>query len=118
MSRFPHWSMPFRFDYLRSGEAFIPTNEQDTSDEIADAVWLTLQTEQGQRSTLPPFGRPRHLAFLVDGEMMRAGIQAAVDENEPRAAAIIQRTPLDPDDHGRQRLLALLEIAHLEEGSA
>jgi hypothetical protein len=102
----PHFSLPFRFELGRGGRQTIPVTEQDTPAEIGDCVELAVRTEQGQRRTLPPFGRPRHLAFLTDRDVMRAGIEQTIADNEPRAQALVHRAGIDWDDPGMQRLIA------------
>ena len=113
----PHFSLPFRFVYMPRGEVTIPVTDQDTPAEIADALELSLRTEQGDRRTLPSFGRPRQLAFLTDREQIRVLVQATADEDEPRARATVGRAPIDPDDPGVQRLIAMLDVEAPEESA-
>ena len=87
----PHFSLPFRFDALRGGGAEIPVTEEDSYAEIGDGVELVLRTEQGQRRTLPEFGRPQSLAFMADRTLAQAIVQQTVDDADPRVRALVQR---------------------------
>ncbi len=109
MAELPHFSLPFRLQ----GASFA-VSEQDTIDEIADCVELILRTEQGQRATLPAFGRPEMLAFTTDRELARVQVQQAIDDSEPRVRATVQRGDLDPRDPGVLRLLAMYELEGAE----
>lgn len=51
----PHFSYPFRFAAAPGGTA-IAVAEQDSLDEIADAVVRITNTEVGSRDELPEFG--------------------------------------------------------------
>lgn len=102
----PHFGLPFRFDMMRGGRQAIAVTEQDEPLEIADCVELAVRTEQGQRRTMPAFGRPPALVFLTDREMQRAAISQTIAENEPRAADVVHRHPIDWEDPGMQRLTA------------
>ncbi|MCI4360261.1 MAG: hypothetical protein L3J91_01005 [Thermoplasmata archaeon] len=115
MAEIPHFSVPFRFELQRSGQMVIPVTEQDTVDEIADCVEMTLRYEQGERRTLPGFGRPQMLAFTTERELARAQIQTVVDEAEPRVRSIIERDGLDLEESGLLRILAMYELAVDEE---
>jgi len=106
----PHFSLPFRFVGMRSGEQVIPTVEDGSLDELGDCVELTLRTEQGQRRTIPAFGRPQTLAFMTDRELARSVVQQAVDESEPRVAAYVQSADIDPADPGLHRILTMYEV--------
>jgi phage baseplate assembly protein W len=110
MAQLPHWSMPFRFEVLRSGEQIVPVNEQDTVADVADCVELTLRTEQGERRTLPEFGRPQMLAFTTNRELAAGMVQQAITDAEPRARALVEAAPVDPSDEGLLRLLAMWDL--------
>jgi phage baseplate assembly protein W len=118
---YPHLALPFAFaarGVVVSGVTpvrYVPVTEQDSLAEIGDCVELTLRTEQGQRRTLPEYGRPQSLAFTQDRELARAQVQAAVDLAEPRVRALVQQGELDPDDQGLLRLLTMYEL-ELTEG--
>jgi hypothetical protein len=106
---YPHFSLPFRFAQ-GAGELVIPATEQDSAEELGDCVELTLRTEQGQRRTLPGFGRPQTLAFMTDRELARAVVQQTIDDAEPRVRPYVQRADLLPRDPGLLRLLAMYEM--------
>jgi phage baseplate assembly protein W len=95
MADLPHFALPFRFDTLRGGERAVPVTEQDTNEEIGDCVELTLRTEQGQRQTMPSFGRPESLAFTSDRQLVQSQVQNTVDEHEPRVRAVVQQADLN-----------------------
>jgi phage baseplate assembly protein W len=114
MADTPHWSLPFRFERLRTGEARIPVTEQDSIAEIRDCVELILRTEVGERGTLPGFGRPQSLAFTTDREVARIEVQTAIDDSEPRVRALVEAGELDLADPGVLRLLAMYEMGGAE----
>jgi phage baseplate assembly protein W len=117
MAEFPHFALPFRFDRF-ANELVVPVNEQDTVEELGDSVELLLRTEQGQRRTLPGFGRPQSLAFMGDRELARSLVQSTVNEWEPRVQAFVQQGDFDMQDPGVVRLLAMYEISvEQEEGT-
>ena len=101
MTDLPHWSLPPRLD----GRSFAVT-EQDSSDEIADCVELALRTVQGERRTLPEFGRPDFLEFTSDRDLAVAETQQTIEATEPRARTIIERDDRDADQ-GVLRLRAM-----------
>jgi hypothetical protein len=102
----PHLSLPFRFQRTPTGQRFFPVTEQDTLAEIGDCVELAIRTEQGERRTLPQFGRPRQLTFLTDHELIRTSVAQTIADNEPRARDLVRRTGGDWSDPGMQRLSA------------
>ena len=106
----PHFSLPFRFEQMRSGEQRIATVEDGSLDELGDCVELILRTEQGDRRTLPDFGRPQTLAFMTDRDLARSLVQQAVDDAEPRVQAVVQSADIDPSDPGLHRILTMYEI--------
>ena len=116
MADYPHFSLPFRFDELRGGERTVSVTEQDSAEEVGDCVELILRTEQGQRQTMPGFGRPESLAFTTDRQLVQSQVQNTVDEHEPRVRAVIQQADLDVNDPGLVRLLAMYELDVREEG--
>ena len=101
MADHPHFAMPFRLE----GDHFA-VNEQDTSDEVADCVELTLRTVQGERRTLPEFGRPDFLEFTSDRDLAVAETQQAIENAELRARAFLERDDSEADD-GILRLRAM-----------
>ena len=107
----PQWDLPFRVERDRYGNARIPTVDQDSTRAIGNCVELAVRYEQGDRRTLPSFGRPRVLAFTTDREMARVQIQQTIDDWEPRVRSIVRNAPLDPDDPGLLRILAMYEGA-------
>jgi hypothetical protein len=107
MTQRPHFSLPFRFEW-RGGRLVVPVTEQDSPDEIADCVELALRYEQGDRRSMPGYGRPRTLAFTTDDELARAQIQQTIDDAEPRVRAVIG-SAFDTDDPGLLRIRAMYE---------
>jgi phage baseplate assembly protein W len=103
----PHFGMPFRLQR----HAFAVT-EQDTAAEVADCVELTLRTVQGERRTLPEFGRPDFLEFTSDRELAVAETQQAIENAEPRARAMLERD----DDHAEEGILRLRAMWSFDEG--
>jgi len=109
----PHFGIPFQFARARGGIKYVPVTEQDSIQEIGDCVELILRTVQGQRQTIPEFGRPETLEFTADRELARVQTQAAVDLSEPRVQTVIYAPPVDPADQGLLRLMAMYD--HVEE---
>jgi phage baseplate assembly protein W len=110
----PHFSLPFRFERLADGTQRTAVTEQDTALEIGDAVELTLRTIQGERATLPGFGRPESLLFTLDRDLARSMVQEAIDDAEPRVRALVEAAPIDTQDPGLLRLIALYDIGEGE----
>ena len=110
MPEHPHFSLPFRFEQLADGTRRTAVTEQDTAEEIGDCVELTLRTVQGERGTLPGFGRPEALVFTLERELARSMVQEVVDDAEPRVRAMIEAAPIDSQDPGLLRLIALYDI--------
>jgi phage baseplate assembly protein W len=86
----PHFSLPFRFGGI-SGAAYV--NEQDTSEEIMDAMRAVLWWPLEQRDDLPDFGT-LDLAFkLTTDESLNMTILAALQQWEPRAVIDLEERP-------------------------
>jgi hypothetical protein len=86
----------------------IPVTEQDSLAEIGDCVELVVRFEQGDRRTLPGYGRPRALAFTTDPDLARAQIQQAIDDAEPRVRALVAAA-YESEDPGLLRILTIYE---------
>lgn len=97
----PHFSIPFRL----AGTA-IAVTEQDTAAEVADCVELNLRTVQGERATLTSFGRPDNLEFITNRDLAIAEVQQTIEDNEPRARAMIESDDTYADE-GILRLRAM-----------
>lgn len=108
MADLPHFSLPFRVEYGRGIRAVIPVTEQDSLAEIGDCVELVLRFEQGDRRTLPGYGRPRTLAFTTDPDLARAGVQSAIDDAEPRVRSLVSAA-YESEDPGLLRILTMYE---------
>jgi hypothetical protein len=104
-----HFSVPFRFEQLRTGRVRAASTLQETPEEVADCVELIVRTVAGERATLPGFGRPDSLEFGTGLDLARAQLQTAIDESEPRARAIVEGD-YDPNDPGVMRLRAMYEL--------
>lgn len=106
MAEPPHFAVPFRLE-----RDHFAVNEQDTSDDVADCVEMTLRTVQGERRTLPSFGRPDVLEFTTDRDLAQASVQQAIDDAEPRARAYVERDDGEADE-GILRLRAMWGWSH------
>jgi phage baseplate assembly protein W len=86
MSAVPHFALPFRFSNPQAA-----SNEQDSLEEIADAVLAILVTQVGFRVELPGFGidDPTFAMGHVDLEQLRA----AAESWEPRASTLWSQYP-------------------------
>jgi hypothetical protein len=82
----PHFSLPFRFSNPQAA-----VNEQDSIEEVADACLAILLCPQGFRVELPSFGLedPTFSSPAPDLDIVRA----AIDQWEPRAAALVSAYP-------------------------
>lgn len=109
-----HFALPFRFVRGAGGGVSAATHPEGSADEIADCVELALRTVQGQRTTLPTFGRPDLLEFSTQPEVAAALLQATIDEAEPRARGVVDGEH-DPHDPGVMRLTAMFALTYIEE---
>lgn len=105
----PHFALPFRFVPRGAGGVAAAVTEQDSLAEIGDCVELAVRFEQGDRRTLPGYGRPRALAFTTDPDLARAQIHQAIDDAEPRVRALLTQSIFDTDDPGLLRILTTYE---------
>lgn len=87
----PHFSLPFRFK-TSAGVKVVAVVEQDSYDEIFDAVEVIVRYPRGSQAGFEDFGvtdqtfaSPRY-----DHDLLRAEIE----EWEPRAEAVIEEEPL------------------------
>lgn len=110
----PHFTLPFAFVADGTGGLVADVAEQESVAEIGACAEAILRTVQGQRTTLPDFGRPQ-LEFNTDPELVRATLAAALLEWEPRVQALVTDWP-DPGDEGVQVIRALVAPADSEEG--
>jgi hypothetical protein len=106
VAELPHFSVPFRLE----GSHFA-VNEQDSTDDVADCVEMTLRTVEGERRTLPSFGRSDLLVFTTDRDLAQASLQQAVDDAEPRARSYVERDDGEADE-GILRLRAMWGWSH------
>jgi hypothetical protein len=104
-----HFTIPFRFETLRTGRARAASTIQGTPSEVADCVEVIIRTVAGERQQLPGFGRPDTLEFGTGVDLARAQLQTAIDESEPRARGIVEGD-YDPNDTGVMRLRAMYEL--------
>jgi len=101
MTDLPHLSLPPRLDGTH-----LAVTEQDTAAEVADCVELTLRTVQGERRTLPSFGRPDNLEFITNRDLAVAETQQTIEDNEPRAQGMVESDDSQADE-GILRLKAM-----------
>ena len=110
----PHFTLPFQFVSDGVGGLVANVCEQESVAEIGACAEAILRTVQGQRTTLPDFGRPQ-LEFNTDPELVRATLAAALLEWEPRLEALVTAWP-DAGDESVQIIRALVAPADSEEG--
>lgn len=110
----PHFTLPFRWERSSAGGVAAAVAEQESIEEIGACCEAIIRTVEGQRTTLPDFGRPE-LEFNTDPEWVRTVLAGALQEWEPRVAAILEAEP-DPDDTEAQLVRALLAPADDQEG--
>lgn len=109
----PHFTLPFRWDIGPSGTS-AAVAEQESVQEIASCCEAIIRTVQGQRTTLPAFGRPE-LEFNTSPAWVRSVLAAALLEWEPRVESLIGAAP-DPDDEELQVVRALIAPSDNQEG--
>jgi|SRR5215831_10979310 len=98
----PHFSYPFRFSNPQ-----VAVSEQDSLDEIADCVLVTLLCPLGYRAELPEFGLPDP-AFsspFVDTDLIRR----TVEFWEPRALTTYD-AEIDPLDELIARVQTIVSL--------
>ena len=104
----PHFDFPFQ---LSSAGAKVV--EQDTIDDIADCVVVTLLTHVGWRDEVPSFGVPD---FAMRKQPLNAdNIDQILSSQEPRALFIVNEQ-MDQVDHLIDRVNVGLSI--VQKGSA
>jgi phage baseplate assembly protein W len=86
MTDVPHFALPFRF----SSPAAAVT-EQDSLDEIANAVYAILVCPVGFRVESPLFGVPDQTFAMPAPDLDE--IRNAIETWEPRAAALLSERP-------------------------
>ena len=86
MTDVPHFSLPFRF--ATPGAA---VTEQDSLDEIADAVYAVLVCPVGFRVESPLFGTPDQTFAMPAPDLDE--LRNAIETWEPRAAALLEERP-------------------------
>jgi phage baseplate assembly protein W len=110
----PHFKLPFRWEASSLGGLAAGVCDQESVEEIGGCCEAVLRTVQGQRTTLPEFGRPQ-LEFNTAPESVKAALAAALLEWEPRVQSYITDAP-DDSDEGVQVVRALIAPADDEEG--
>ena len=88
--------------------------EQESVAEIASCCEAIIRTVQGERTTMPEFGRPE-LEFNSDPAFVRTAIAGALTEFEPRVESLVNAAP-DPSDVEIQTVRALIAPRDTEEG--
>lgn len=116
MTDLPHFTLPFRWDIGPGGHASAAVAEQESVQEITSCCEAVIRTVQGQRTTLPAFGRPE-LEFNTSPAWVRSVLAGALLEWEPRVESLIAAAP-DPDDSEIQIVRALIAPSDNEEGDA
>jgi len=114
MTDVPHFALPFQWATATAGGLCARECEQDSSAEIGACAEAVIRTVQGQRTTLPTFGRPQ-LEFNTSPALTRAMLAQALREHEPRVESLITAEPR-ADDELVQVVRALIAPADDEEG--
>lgn len=96
----PHFDLPFRFGATGSAVCV----EQDSTENIENAVEAVFRTTIGQRLELPEFGVPDQ-AFTENGPDLNA-YAAALDKWEPRASALLTSASPIAEDQSYFRVTA------------
>lgn len=114
MSDVPHFTLPFQWATAPAGGLCARECEQESATEIAACAEAIIRTVQGQRTTLPNFGRPQ-LEFNTSAEMTRAVLGQVLRDQEPRVEALVSAEP-SHDDELVQVVRALLSPTDEQEG--
>jgi phage baseplate assembly protein W len=113
MTDVPHFTLPFGWATATGGLAAREC-EQDSAVEIAACAEAVIRTVQGQRTTLPGFGRPQ-VEFNTDPAFTRAVLAQALRDHEPRVETLVT-AEASGDDELVQVVQAL--IAPVDEQEA
>lgn len=114
MTDIPHFSLPFAWVTSGTGGVCARVYEQESVAEIASCCEAILRTVQGERTSLPDFGRPE-LEFNSDAALTQAALSQALTTYEPRVQALIT-AEVNPVDVEMQLVKAILSPADREEG--
>lgn len=115
MTDIPHFTLPFQWTAPGTGGVAALTCEQESVTEIGSCCEAILRTVQGQRTTLPAFGR-LELEFNTDPGVVRAALAQALLQWERRVQSLIEAAP-DPEDAELQIVRALIAPVDSEEGN-
>ena len=114
MTDIPHFSLPFAWVTSGAGGVCAREVEQESVAEIAGCGEAVIRTVQGERTSLPEFGRPE-LEFNSNPALTQAALTQALLTFEPRLQSLIT-AGVDPDDPEVQMVRALLSPIDREEG--
>ena len=114
MTDIPHFSLPFAWVTSGTGGVCARVNEQESQAEIAACCEAIIRTVQGERTSLPDFGRPE-LEFNGNPALTRAALSQALTTFEPRVQALIT-ADVNPADVEMQLVQAILSPTDREEG--
>lgn len=114
MTDIPHFTLPFQWARGVQGGVQVSVAEQESVAEIAGCAEAIIRTVQGQRTSLPEFGRPE-LEFATDPDFVRTSLATALIAFEPRVESLIASEP-DPNDPELQIVRALIAPRDTEEG--
>jgi hypothetical protein len=114
MTDVPHFTLPFQWSPAPEGGLCARECEQESALEIGSCAEAIIRTVQGQRTTLPRFGRPQ-LEFNTSANVTRAVLAQALRDQEPRVEAIVNAEPSAADELV-QMVQALLSPADEQEG--
>ena len=115
MPDIPHFTVPFQWARNPRGGLQAGTVEQESTAEIAGCCESILRTVQGQRTSLPEFGRPE-LEFS-DPAFSQSAVASALVAFEPRVESLVTATP-DDDDPEIQLVRALIAPSDSAEGES
>jgi phage baseplate assembly protein W len=113
MTDLPHFTVPFQFVSSGPGAVVAAVAEQESTDEIASCCEVVIRTVQGQRTSMPEFGRPEY-EFNSDPEWVRTSLAGALLEFEPRVQSLIEAAP-DASNAETQIVRAILAPSDQQE---
>lgn len=93
----PHFALPFQFAPASTGGLAAREVEQESVEEIGACCEAIIRTVQGQRTTLPAFGRPQ-LEFNMEPQLTSVALASALREFEPRVEPLVSSAPSADDD--------------------
>jgi phage baseplate assembly protein W len=111
----PHFTLPFQWARDVRGGLRVSTVEQESIAEVASCCECIVRTVQGERTSMPEFGRPE-LEF-ASPQFSQAAVASALVAFEPRVEAMVS-AEADDSDPEIQLVRTLIAPRDTAEGEA